>query len=615
VNASSSQPRRRWRRVLHLARPQWRGYVLMWVLTLASSGIVLLQPWPVQVLVDHVLAGEAAPAWLSATLVVLPGGESPVALAAWIALASLGLFVLSSVVDVALTFSWLYVAQRGVYTLASNVFARLQRRSPSFHALTPVGESIRRVTGDSWCVYNALGALVFTPLHAVAVGGLMIVVLLSMNPVLTLVAIAAAPVLAVMSLALGKRAERTKGVERQVQGQIESHLQQTLAGMRVVQTSGQGDREHNRFLALAGDAVIAHRRSAIVGALSAGSAGLATAAGTGVVLGLGAHEVLAGRLTLGQLLVFLAYLGLLNGQLVRLATAYTMLRGLAPSIDRIADVLDAQPEVADSALAAPLRVALGEAGLPLRFEGMCFEYQPGCPVLRDISLDVPAGAMLAIVGPSGSGKSTLAALLGRLMDPARGRVLLAEQDLRDVTIDSLRANVAISFQEPMLFADSIADNIALGRPDATPEQIRAAGTAAGLDPVIARLPQGYDTVLGQAGATVSGGEQQRIGIARALVMNAPVLVLDEPSSALDTQTEVRLFEALRAGPPRTTIVIAHRLSTIRQADVIAVLDGGRLVESGTHDELLERGGLYARLWRIQCGDEVLTPLQAEEPVA
>jgi ATP-binding cassette, subfamily B, bacterial len=611
VTTPHAQPGRRWRRVLSLARPQWRGYAVMWALTMTSSGVLLLQPWPIQMLVDHVLAGRPLPVRLAAFLAQLPGTDSTIGIAAWIALGSLGIFILSSIIDVALTFCWLYIAQKGVYTLASDVFARLQRRSPVFHSVTPVGESLRRITGDSWCIYNAVGSLIFTPLHALLVGGLMIVVLMGMNTMLTLVALAAAPLLAVTSLALGRRAEQTRGVERQIQGQIESHLQQTLAGMRVVQTSAQGGREHNRFLSLAGDAVVAHRRSAMVSALAAGSAGLATAAGTGLVLGLGAHEVLAERLTLGQLLVFLAYIGLLNGQFIRLATAYTTLRGLAPSIDRIAAVLDAPPEIIEHPDAEEITAA---GALDISIDQLSFEYLPGRPVLREITLDVPAGATLAIVGPSGSGKSTLAMLLCRLMDPTRGRIAIGGTDLRRATIDSVRASVAASFQEPMLFADTIAGNIALGRPEASMSEIRAAGAAAGLEGVVQRLPRGYETVLGRSGGTVSGGEQQRIGIARALLMNAPILVLDEPSSALDAGTEARLLRSLQTGPPRTTVIIAHRLSTIRNADVIAVLESGRLAELGTHQQLIQRGGLYARLWQVQEG-RTSVELPQEETVA
>lgn len=570
----------------------------MWMLTVLSSGLLLLQPWPVQILVDHVLGGKPAPGWLESTLSHLPSADTPVALAAWVAFATLLLFILYSIVDVSLTVAWLRVAQRAVYRLAGDVFARLQRRSPAFHATVPVGDSLCRITRDSWCLYNAVGALFFTPLHAMLVGGVMIYVLLMMNPFLTLIALAAAPLLAVSSLTLGRHAERAKGVERQLQGQIESHLQQTLAGIRIVQTSVQEEREHTRFTTLAGSAITAHRRTALVAALSSGSAGLVTALGSGAVLGLGAFEVLANRLSLGQLLVFLAYLGTLNGQLIRLATAYTTTRGLAPSIDRIAEVIDAPIDVRSSPGAR--RLSVDKARLAISLEDVCFEYLPGRPVLRGISLDIPAGTTVAVVGASGSGKSTLAALLPRLMDVTGGRITVDGQDIRDLDLASWRDAVAIAFQEPMLFADTLAANIALGRPGARREQIQAAASAAGLDDVIARLPEGLDAVLGESGSTLSGGEQQRISIARALLKDAPILILDEPTSALDAEIEERLIESLqRLRHSRTTILIAHRLSTIRNADLIAVLESGFLVEAGSHDELIGRGGRYAALLATQ----------------
>lgn len=590
----------RWPRLLDLSRPYWRGYSRIWVLTLASSVVSLAHPWPVQVLVDHILGGVPAPVWLASLRGALPGATATGGAVAWIAAAGLAIFAVDALVDVLLTMSWLRTAQRAVYELAARLFGRLQRRSVAFHATHPIGDSVSRITGDSWCVYNAATALLFAPMHAILVGGAMVWVLARLDTTLTLAALSAAPFLAVSSLALGRRAERAKGLERQIESRIESHVQQSLTGIRVVQTFAQEDRELGRFTELAGHAVRAQRRSALIAALSSGSAGLLMTLGTGAVLGLGALRVLDGRLTLGGLLVFLAYLSVLNTQLVSLATSYTTARGVGASLDRVLEVLDTPEEVPERPDAVPLIVPPG--GAPVCFRDVAFGYIPGRPVLRGIDLEIPAGATLAIVGATGSGKSTLASLVPRLADVWEGSVLIAGRDVREFQTASLRRQVAIALQDPMLLEDSLAANIALGRPDASRREIEAAARAAALDPVIAALPDGLDSIVGAGGATLSGGERQRVALARALLKEAPILILDEPTSALDAQTEAILAESLAARRGnRTTILIAHRLATVRRADQIAVLDQGRITEIGSHDDLLRRGGAYAALWTAQSG--------------
>ncbi|HEX8007675.1 MAG TPA: ABC transporter ATP-binding protein, partial [Trebonia sp.] len=530
----------------------------------------------------------------------LPGAGTTSGAVAWVAAASLLIFTLESLVDIVLTMSWVRIAQRAVYDLAGRMFARLQRRSLAFHATAPVGDSISRITGDSWCIYNAATALLFTPMHAVIVGAAMIVVLARLDPTLTLVALGAAPLLAASSLALGRRAQHAKGLQRQIESRIESHVQQTLTGIRVVQTFAQEDREQGRFGDLASRAISAQRASALIAALSGGSAGLAMTLGTGAVLGLGALRVLDGALTLGGLLVFLAYVAVLNKQLVALATSYTTARGLAASIDRTLEVLDAPEDFPERPDAAPL--VIPGAGAAIRFENVGFGYAPGRPVLRGVTLEIPPGGTLAIVGSTGSGKSTLASLVPRLADAWEGAVLVNGQDVRGLQLLSLRRHIAVVLQEPMLFADTLAANIALGRPDAPRHEVESAARAAGLAGVIDALPDGLDAVIGQGGATLSGGERQRVSIARALLRAAPILILDEPTSALDALTELHLLDALAARRPRpTTLVIAHRLATIRHADQIAVLDAGRIAEIGTHETLLRLGGIYAGLWASQTG--------------
>jgi ATP-binding cassette subfamily B protein/subfamily B ATP-binding cassette protein MsbA len=332
--------------------------------------------------------------------------------------------------------------------------------------------------------------------------------------------------------------------------------------------------------------------------LNAFGSGVAVTLGTGLVMWAGAHAVLRHALTVGELLLFLAYLAQLQEQLKGLTNIYSTLQLGSANVDRVLEVLGADREVVDGPGAVGLSGVRGD----VVFEGVSFGYEPGQLVLEGVSVSVRAGEVLAIVGATGAGKSTLVSLVPRFFDPVAGRVLVDGCDVRDVTLRSLRSQVSVVLQESFLFPMTIAQNIAYGRPDASRAEIEAAAVAANVDGFVAGLPDGFETVVGERGATLSGGERQRVAIARALLKDAPILVLDEPTSALDAVTESELLEALRRlMVGRTTLVIAHRLSTIRDADRIVVLDAGRVVEVGTHHELLARHGYYNRLHTLQAG--------------
>jgi len=583
-------------RLLAYARRYRQSLLRIFALTLAASVLVALQPWPIQLLIDHVLEAKPLPAVLEKILRALSLEPTRWALLSTVVGGGLLLFALSSAADAALAWTWTVGGRRLVCDVAEDLFARLQRRSLTFHKRTPVGDLMGRVTVDSWCVYQVVDTLIVTPAHAALTMLAMIVLMAQLNWRLTLIALALAPLMVAASMLMGKPLRAAARLKREVESRLQSHIQQTLTGIPVVQAFGQEERESSRFTRFADTAIRTQQRSALLGSVSSLSSGLVTTFGSGVILWLGAQSALAGTLTLGSILIFLAYLNALQTQMKAFAGLYPALQSLSASANRVIEILDATPEVAEKPGAVELTDVRGD----VRFENVAAGYETGRAVLKSISFEAKAGEMIAIVGATGAGKTTLVNLIPRFLDAWEGRVLIDGRDVREFRLASLRRHIGILPQESFLFPISVAENIAYGRPEAARAEIEAAARAANAHDFIVRLPEGYDTVIGERGATLSGGERQRLALARAFLVDAPILILDEPTSALDSETERLIFDALqRLTRGRTIFLIAHRLSTARRANRILVLQQGEIIESGTHEELALRQGHYAHLHDLQ----------------
>jgi ATP-binding cassette subfamily B protein/subfamily B ATP-binding cassette protein MsbA len=619
MRADSTRILLQWRRLARLLSytfpDRWRWLAIA-VVTVGASAATVLQPLPMKVLVDNVLARQPLDESWGQLVYKLPGTHSAPGLVAWIAVTTLVLFALGSALEVVLTLHWTRVGQRMVYALSADLFARLQRRSLIFHTRNSVGDQVARITGDCWCVHSVADALLFAPLHAALTLIGMLVLMWAMSPALTVWSVVLAPLMAVSSVLLGRRLRSAAHEQRRAESDIHSMLQQTLAGIPVVQAFAQEGREHARFRGYADSALRAAGRATVMATWADLASGLVIIVGRALVLWVGARQVLQGSLSLGSLLVFLAYLQTFQTQLKVFGDIPIALQEAGAGIDRVGEVLESDPDVRDRPDATP---KIERARGHVRFEGVTFGYEPGRPpALRGVTFEALPGQTVAIVGPTGVGKTTLAGLIARFFDPWEGRVTLDGWDLRDVTLATLRPQVALVPQEPFLFPVTVAENVAYGRPDATRDQIEAATRAANADEFVSQLAEGYDTILGERGATLSGGQRQRLSIARALLTDAPVLILDEPTSALDAGTEGLILEAMdRLTENRTTFIIAHRFSTIRRADRIVVVDQGQIVECGTHEQLLANGRLYSRLCELQSGDreepDRIAPTSLERP--
>jgi ABC-type multidrug transport system fused ATPase/permease subunit len=585
---------------------QWPSLLAIVVLSGLTSLAAALQPLPMKVLVDYALGGQELPPAARAALERFSVDPSPKTLAIAAALGSVGFFALGSLFQVALTLVWSAGGRRMVYELTVDLFHRLQRLSLAFCSRQPVGDSIGRLFSDTWCVYTLTAGLMSPGQHMVTLASTGFVAW-KLDPYLAALTLAMAPFLAVSSRYFGNKLKGRARLGREAQSRLMSFVQQTLTAIPLVQAFSREDLNRRHFEHLSSQAVMLSQKGVLLNSTSGLVNGIIITIGSSIVLFAGGQRVISGVLSLGTLLVFLSYSRSMQKAAEGLLTTYSNLKPVEASIERVLEILDLKEAITEPAQPVPVPIGHGRAGAHLRLECVTFGYEPGTPVLRDISMDIRPGETLALVGESGAGKSTLVSLIPRFIDPWSGTVTLNGIDVRTFAVRTLREQVAIVLQEPFLFPMTVAENIGYGRPGATRDEIIAAASNASADEFIRLLPDGYDTRLGERGATLSGGQRQRLSIARAFLKNAPILILDEPTSALDAETEALLLDALdRLTAGRTTLIIAHRLSTVRRADRIAVLEGGRLAECGTRAELLGSAGVFQRLHALQFVDSPRT---------
>jgi ATP-binding cassette, subfamily B, bacterial MsbA len=571
-----------WRLVRDFMRPHAPRVAFAFLLMGLAAGSTALRAWLMQPVLDRIFVGRDG-----SLLLLIAGGALAIAIVK--GLADYGEAVLMN-----------RVGQRVIADVQITLFTRLMRADLAYFHAHPSGTLISRFTSDAVLLRNAaaniLGAIGKDALTVVFLVGVMFY----QDWLLALVAFFVFPVAIRPIVGIGRRMRRVSANTQAEIGQLTTLLSQTFQGARLVKAYGMEDYEERRaaglferLFALIDRATRTRSRASPMMETLGGAA-------IAIVILYGGHQVIVGTRTPGAFFSFITALLLAYQPLKSLANLNASLQEGLAAAQRIFQVLDVEPTIRDMPGAQPLCVAGGE----IRFDRVRFGYAPGAVALDDVSLTVPAGRTVALVGASGAGKSTILNLIPRFFDVEEGSIAIDGQDIRSMTLASLRGAVALVAQEVTLFDDTLRANIAYGRFGAAAADIEAAARAAGADEFIRELPNGYDTQVGEHGVRLSGGQRQRLAIARAMLKDAPILLLDEATSALDSESERQVQAALRTLiRGRTTLVIAHRLSTVQGADLICVVDRGRIAESGRHTELLARGGLYARLYAMQFADE------------
>jgi len=582
-----------------LLRPHTGALVLGLLAVVGESAANLLEPWPLKIVLDNVLRSKTSNGWLNGVIHRVAGYD-PLSILKFACVAVVGIAILDAISSYAEKFLTTSVGQWVTHDLRRALYSHLQRLSLAYHDQKRTGDLISTVTSDidsiqSFITSGLLGVFI----NMITLIG-MVVVMLCLNWQFTLIALSIAPALFAIVYTYTRRIKKASREVRKKESEIVSVIEEVLGSIRVVKAFAREDYESKRLEEESLEGVEIALRARSLKAKLAPIVQIIVAVGTFLVLWFGGRMVLSGVITAGSLVVFIQYLSKMYKPMQELSKMTDSYSKALVGYERIQEILQTEREVKDLPKAKPAPRFKGR----IEFEDVSFSYSPESPILEDLRLTIEPGQVAAFVGPTGAGKTTIISLIARFYDPTSGIVRIDGVDVRQFKQRSLRQQISFVLQETVLFHGPIWQNIAYGKPEATRNEIIRAGELANASEFIGRMPEGYNTIVGERGMTLSGGQRQRIAIARAIIRNTPILILDEPTSDLDAGSERLVYEALdRLMAGKTVITIAHRLSTIRSADVIFVIKDGRLVEKGTHEELIHDGGVYAVLERLQMGED------------
>lgn len=584
------------RLVRSLVRP-YRGTLLIILMAmLVQTAMSVAGPWPLKVILDNVVGSHKLAPWLDDLLRPILSGGSKMQIAAAAAIAAVLIAMLGAVASYIANYYTTSVGQWVANDLRLRTYHHLQQLSLSYYDSHQTGTLLSTITSDVQTIQGfASSSTLGIVVDLLTILG-MLFIMFWLNWDFALIAVAITPFMLLLVSRFKKAVKKATHEVRKEQSKIFTVVEQGLQSMRVVKAFGRQDLAEEELAEVSQATVDASLKARRVKALLSPIVAITVSLCTAIVLWRGSALILAGVMTVGALTVFLSYLNKFFKPVQDLATMTNTIAQAAVGVERIRGILDADTIIPERPDAREPKALTGE----IEFDHVAFAYDADSPVLTDVSFHIKAGQMVGVVGPTGCGKSTVVSLIPRFYDPTAGAVKIDGADIREYKFHAMRDQIGYVLQETVLFEGSVRDNIAYGCKGVTQKQILEAAKLANADEFIARMPHGYDTMVGERGDTLSGGQRQRIGIARAIIRNNPILILDEPTAALDTESERLVIEALeRLMKGRTVITIAHRLSTIRDADKIIVLKGGVVAEEGSHDELVARGGVYAELYQIQ----------------
>ncbi len=580
---------------ISLSRPYKKLVIVILFAMLLETLISLATPWPLKIIIDNVIGHHALPGALAWMDTFFPA-EKKIQLAAVAALSFIVITAIGSFAGFVDNYYNERVAQYVADDLRKKMYHHLQHLSLSYYDSHQTGKLLSTITADVSTIQDfASSTLLNILVDLLTIVG-MVGIMFYLNSDFTLVALAVTPFLLFFVARFKKTMKKATREVRKDQSNMFVVMQQGLESIRAVNAFGRQDLEEDRLKKASHETMYAALKARKVKSVLSPVVTITVAACTAFVLWRGASLVLNGIMTVGALTVFIWYMSKFFSPVQDLAKMTSTVAQVTVALERIQAILD----TTTITFQKPDAVKPGKLNGDITFENVCFSYDPESPVLSDFDLSIKCGQRIGICGPTGSGKSTIVSLIARFYDPTKGRVMIDGTDISDYTLDGLREQIGFVLQDTVLFYGSIRENIAYGRPGATDEEIIEAAKLANADEFIAKMPHGYDTLVGERGVTLSGGQRQRIGIARAVVRNSPILILDEPTASLDSESEKTVMEALeKLMIGRTVIIIAHRLSTIRDADKIIVLNKGLVAEQGTHEELLEKGEIYSELYNAQ----------------
>ncbi|HME31361.1 MAG TPA: ABC transporter ATP-binding protein [Terriglobales bacterium] len=587
------------RLIRELIRPYRGELAIILLAMLVETAMSLAGPWPLKIIIDNVIGSHKMSPWLDHLARPMLDGGAKLQVAGLAALAFVVIAVLGAIATYIDNYYTESVGQWVANDLRMRTYHHLQRLSLGYYDSHLTGNLLSTMTTDIQTIQGFASSSTLNILVDLFTIIAMLGLMFWLNWDFTMIAVAVTPFLLFFVSRFKKAVKKATHQVRKEQSEIVAVVQQGLESMRVVKAFGRQDMEQEQLKKVSQATVSAALAARRVKALLSPVVTVTVAVCTAIVLWRGAALILAGAMTVGALTVYLSYLSKFFKPVKDLATTTNAIAQAAVGVDRIRAILDTDTIIPEKADAIEARFIKGD----IVFDHVAFGYSVDAKVLGDVSFHIKPGQLVGIVGPTGSGKSTVVSLIPRFYDPSAGTVMIDGRDVRDYKLRSLREQVGYVLQDTVLFRGTILENIAFGRPGATREEIVEAARTANADEFISRMPKGYDTMVGERGLTLSGGQRQRIGIARVMVRNSPILLLDEPTAALDSESEKLVIDALeRLMKGRTVITIAHRLSTIRDAAQIIVIAGGVVAESGTHDELMALGKIYAELHRTQFED-------------